>query len=109
MDAKTHELVDKISESLRSLESTRLTRVEITAKNSTLPYKAARYREALMWRITELGRNAQDCFGSESMVSGILLARAAVETSAALWYLREKLFAALQADSVKTLDRKMLG
>jgi hypothetical protein len=54
---------------------------------SKLPYKALLYREALIWRMTELSRDALGSFEKNNFVSAIVLTRAALETTAALRYL----------------------
>jgi hypothetical protein len=54
---------------------------------SKLPFKVLGYREALAWRMAELGRAAIEEFEKDKLAAAIVLTRAAVETSAALWYL----------------------
>ena len=58
---------------------------------SQLPFYALYCRETWMWRVVELGRDAFDCFKKEDFVSAMVLTRAAMETTAALWTLRGKL------------------
>jgi hypothetical protein len=88
---------------LRLLESGRPPRLDGYAISplSKLPFLVLRYRESLLWRIVQLGRSAFENFTNNKLASAILLTRATVETSAALWYLRPKLQNAVQS---KTLD-----
>ena len=71
---------------------------------SKLPYKALLYREALIWRMSELGREALESYQRDKLVSAIALTRAAVETSAALWYLRTKMDAVVKSGVVGDID-----
>jgi HJR/Mrr/RecB family endonuclease len=79
--------------------------VSPTAK---LPFKALSYREALIWRMAELSRTALDSFMSDKLASAILLTRAAIETTAALWYLCAKVDAALTAGAVGDIDAYLM-
>lgn len=77
-------LINEIRESLAMLESNLPRQVDgfVLSQKSKLPWKVLLYREALIWRIVELGRSALESFLSERMVSGVVLTRAAVEASA---------------------------
>ena len=103
-------LTDEVRARLELLESSRPNHVDATAVSTTakLPFKALLYREALIWRMVELGRAAFDSFASEKLVSGIVLTRAAVETSAALWYLCAKVAAAVDSKAVGDIDRYLM-
>jgi len=72
--------------------------------DSKLPFKALIYREALIWRMTELSHGAFENFGKNRFALAILETRAAVETSAALWHLHGKLNAAVKAGAVGDID-----
>jgi hypothetical protein len=72
--------------------------------HSKLPSKVLSYREALIWRMAELSRCAFENLESERLVSAITLTRAAVETSAALWYLWTKLDDSVHAKTVCDID-----
>lgn len=74
------------------------------SRTAKLPFKALVCRETLVWRMTELGSTALESFEKNRLTSAILLTRAAVETSAALWYLCAKLEAALDSEAVGDLD-----
>lgn len=71
---------------------------------SKLPSKVLRYRESLIWRITEVGWAAFQEFEGNKLVAGIILTRAVVETSAALWYLRTKVKEAVESNEVGDVD-----
>lgn len=46
-------------------------------------------REAVIWRLVELGDSACQCYEQERIASGILLTRAVTECAAIVWYLME--------------------
>ena len=48
------------------------------------PYKALAIREALAWRVEELGRGAAQMFQQDDMASAILLSRGVVECAAVM-------------------------
>jgi hypothetical protein len=99
-------LTDEIRGRLELIESNLPNRVAAMAVSPTskLPFKVLLYREALIWRMAELGRAAFQSFERDRLVSAIVLARAAVETSAALWYLCAKVSTALEANAVGDID-----
>jgi hypothetical protein len=70
---------------------------------SQLPFYALYSRETLMWRVIELSCDAFECFLKEKFVSAVVLTRAAMETTAALWTLRGKIEKALKLGSVGDL------
>jgi hypothetical protein len=72
--------------------------------DSKLPAKVLRYRESLIWRIVEVGWAAFHEFEGNRLVSGIVLTRAAVETSAALWFLRTKVDDAIKSNQIGNID-----
>ncbi len=74
---------------------------------SKVPYKVLFYREALVWRMAELGRRAFEDFKREKLASAMVLTRAAVETSAALWYLCAKVSGAIESNSHENIDYLM--
>lgn len=98
--------MDEIRKGLELLESNLPKRVDAMAvsRTSKLPFKALLYREALIWRMVELGRGAFESFGKDRLVSGIVFTRAAVETTAALWYLCEKVATAVESNAVGDID-----
>jgi len=76
----------------------------MVSPDSKLPFKALIYRAALIWRMAELSRGAFENFERDRLALAILETRAAVETSAALWYLHAKLDATLKAGTVGDID-----
>jgi hypothetical protein len=95
LTSEIHGRLDRLEASLPSILDARDLRTR-----SQLPFYALYCREIWMWRVVELGRDAFDCFQKEDFVSAIVLTRAAMETSAALWTLRGKVEKALQLGSV---------
>ena len=96
----------EILELLQSLESTLAKRLDamVVSQTSKLPWKAILYAQTLAWRIAELGRSALDNFEKDRLVAAIILTRACMETSAALWYLCGKLSAAVDTNCVGDID-----
>jgi hypothetical protein len=88
-------LLDRLEVSLES----RLDARDLGTR-SQLPFYVLYCRETWMWRVVELGRDAFDCFQKEDFVSAMVLTRAAMETTAALWVLRGKLEKALKLGTV---------
>jgi hypothetical protein len=103
-------LVNEIRESLAMLESSLPRQIDgfALSQKSKLPWKVLLYREALIWRIVELGRSALESFLSERIVSGVVLTRAAVEASAALWYLSAKVDAVVDSKIVGDVDEYLM-
>jgi len=101
--------VTEIEERLQTFEQNLPRRVDqIALSRSKLPFKALAYREVLIWRVTELGRTAFDNLHADRLVAAILLARAAIETTAALWYLFNKLNVAVKAGCVGDIDHYLM-
>jgi cation transport protein ChaC len=98
--------IDDIRRRLEALESSLPKRLDGYAVSpyTKLPFKVLLYREVLAWRMAELSRNALELLESDRITSAITLVRAAVETSAALWYLWGKLDSAVVAKSVGDID-----
>ena len=106
----TETLLTEVHARLRLLEAARpksLDGFAISSK-SRLPFKALLYREALLWRALQSGKSAFESFRKDELASAILLARATVETSAALWYLRTKLETAIQSRTADTIDEDLM-
>ncbi len=107
---KSAELLEEIRKDVENLESHLPEQVDAmaVARISKLPSKALIYRETLAWRMAELSRDAYEHFVRSNLVSAIVLTRAAVETSAALWYLRSKVTAALHSGTVGDIDEYLM-
>jgi len=98
-------LMKEIRDRIELLESSLPTRVDaMVSPDSKLPFKALLYRAALIWRMAELSRGAFENYERDRLALAILETRAAIETSAALWYLHAKLDATLKAGAVGDID-----
>jgi hypothetical protein len=100
------ELLTEVNARLSLLEANRPESVDgfAISPKSKLPFKVLLYREALLWRTTQLGRCAAECFEKSKMASAILLARATVETCAAVWYLQKKIETTVASGMVGNVD-----
>jgi hypothetical protein len=103
-------LMDEIRGRLELLESNLPGCVDAMTVSplSKLPYKALIYREALIWRMVELGRAAFESFERDRLVAALVLTRAVVETSAALWYLCAKIAAAVGSKTIGDIDDDLM-
>jgi hypothetical protein len=99
-------LMDEICRRLESFESNLPKHLDAFAlsPDSKLPAKVLRYRESLIWRCAEVGRAAFHEFEGNKLIAGIVLTRAVVETSAALWYLRSKVDDAIKSNQIGDID-----
>jgi hypothetical protein len=99
-------LMDEISDSITLLDSMAPRQVDgyALSPKSKLPWKVLLYRGALAWRMAELGRSAFESLASSKLVSGIVLTRAAVEVSVALWFLCAKITAVVDSQRVGDAD-----
>jgi cation transport protein ChaC len=99
-------LVDEIRGRLELLESNLPQRVDgfAVSPHTKLPFKVLLYREVLTWRMAELSRSAFENLEKNKLGSAITLTRAAIETSAALWYLWTKLDGCVKARTVGDID-----
>lgn len=99
-------LMDEIRGRLELFESNLPKHLDAFAlsPDSKLPAKVLRYRESLIWRIAEVGRAAFHEIEKKRLVSGIVLTRAVVETSAALWYLHSKVDDAIKSNDIGDID-----
>jgi hypothetical protein len=74
---------------------------------SKLPFKVMLLAGALAWRIDELGRAAFKSFDEQMHVAGILLTRAAMETTATLHELH-RLVTGYQGGEIDSLDDRLM-
>ena len=108
-------VMSKIRERLESLESqlSKSLDARTVSRNAKLPWKAMIIREVLSWRMAELSGSAFENFERDRLATAIVLTRAAMETSAVLWYLSGKVAAAVDAKAVGDIDgylmRLMMG
>ena len=106
MEESLASLMNEVRGRLELLESSLPNRVDAMAVSpiSKVPSKVLWCREALIWRMAELGRAAFDNFGKDKLAAAVVLTRAAVETSAALWYLCAKIAASVESGEVGDID-----
>ena len=99
-------LITEIGESLVLLKSRLPRQVDgfALSQKSKLPWKVLLYRESLIWRMVELGGCAFESLANDKLVSGIVVTRAAVEVSAALWFLCAKVEAVVDSKAVGDVD-----
>jgi len=62
----------------------------------------------LCWRMAQLSRSAFECFEKRKLAAAILLARAAMETSAALWYLRKVMESSIETQTIGEADQRLM-
>ncbi|HEX7285673.1 MAG TPA: gamma-glutamylcyclotransferase [Candidatus Angelobacter sp.] len=98
--------MSEIRDRLKLLESALPRRMDgyALSPDSKLPMKALVYREVLIWRMVELSRSALENLENENLSSAVTLIRAALETTAGLWYLRTKLHTAVTTKSKDGVD-----
>jgi hypothetical protein len=108
-DLSFERFVTEIEKHVQILERSLPRRIDPVAlsSRSTLPFKALAYREVLIWRVTELGRTAFENLHADRLTAAIVLTRAAIETTAALWYLFNKMSDAIKAGSVGDIDHDL--
>jgi hypothetical protein len=92
----------------------RLARIEVLRVNeidgielsphTKRPFKAAIYKEALIWRMAELGRDAMAAFSDRRYASAMLLTRAAIETVSAFWYFLKTLRLAIDTGNLEEAE-----
>jgi hypothetical protein len=98
-------MLAEIRRRLTTLESSLSKQIDpIGISRTKLPFKVLNYREALIWRVAELARAALQSYEAQQYAAAIVLTRAAVETNAALWYLDQKVSAALKQKKLGDLD-----
>ena len=110
MEENPESLLIEIQDRLKRLETNLPRRVDgfATSPVSKLPSKVLVCRATLMWRMAELARCAIGHFGRSELASAILLTRAAIETSATVWYLHKKLSASVESGTVGDIDEYLM-
>jgi len=106
----TERLSEEVRQNLDLLRKDLPRRIDILAisRRSKIPWKSLEYRESLIWRFADLGPGAYDEFCKERMVSAITLTRAAAETLAAMWCLRNQIQIALDSRAVGDLHEHVM-
>jgi hypothetical protein len=105
--AKMRQEIDVSITWLQANRPTSIAGMEISAE-SKLPFKVLICRGAFAWRISELADGARENLNSGRLVTAVLLARAACETCAAVWYLRDRVRRAVQDRSVDAIDAQLM-
>jgi hypothetical protein len=80
----------------------------VAMSKSKIPFKADAYRKTLIWRATQLGHCALENFRREWVAAAVLLTRATVETTAALWYVRKKVSAVIESNDLGEIDADLM-
>ncbi|MBI3015827.1 MAG: hypothetical protein HYY65_12415 [Candidatus Tectomicrobia bacterium] len=81
--------------------------VSISLK-AKIPFKALEYREALIWRASELASTACRLLEEGELAAGTLLVRGLMETSAALWFLNRKIKDVVDGHRVGSIDEDLM-
>jgi hypothetical protein len=102
--------IHEIAETLAVLESNLPRQIDgfALSHKSKMPWKVLLYREALIWRMVELSKRAFESFTSDQLVCGIVLTRAVLEVSAALWFLCAKVEAVVDSKVVGDVDEYLM-
>jgi len=106
----SEELLAEVNAQLSLIEANRPKSVDgfAISPKSKVPFKALWYREALLWRTTQLGRTAAECFEKDKLASAILLTRATVETCASVWYLQKKIETTIASGTAGNVDEDLM-
>ncbi len=101
------DLLEETQASLNSIQNQLPARVsaEEVQRVAKVPFRMLMCRGVLGWRTSELIRGALAAVETENIAAAAVLARAAVETVAALWYLRRHVERALESRSVSELNQ----
>jgi hypothetical protein len=99
-------LLSEIRQQVELFESSLPTRLDAMTVSpiSKLPFKVLLCRETLIWRMTELSRDALESFEKNNLVSAIVLTRAATETSTALHFLCAKVETVVESGVIGDID-----
>jgi hypothetical protein len=102
--------IHEIAETLAVLESNPPRKIDgfALSHKSKMPWKVLLYREAHIWRMVELSKRAFESFTSDQLVCGIVLTRAVLEVSAALWFLCAKVEAVVDSKVVGDVDEYLM-
>jgi hypothetical protein len=102
--------IHEIAETLAVLESNLPQQIDgfALSHKSKMPWKVLLYREALIWRMVELRKRAFESFTSDQLVCGIVVTRAVLEVSAALWFLCAKVEAVVDSKVVGDVDEYLM-
>lgn len=112
------EIVDRLRhattvvERLKALRPTRIDPASFSTR-AKIPYKVTDLIGGLTYRVVELSEAALNAFSVSYPAAAIVLTRAALETTAALWYIARKIEAVIAEGEIGDLDdvlmRMLLG
>jgi hypothetical protein len=104
-EAKCQAELETVRVRIEALEKSLPTELDpLALSRAKIPFKALSCREALIWRFTELARDAHEGFAARRLCSAILLTRACVETTAAMWYLLRRIERCLKEEALGDFD-----
>lgn len=115
MSDKSDSLIAEINERIQQITDNLPPCVDAAAVSTSAktPFKFICFREALLWRTEDLARNALERFRAGELLSGLVLTRCVSESAAAMWYIMEKIKAAIHQQATADLDntamRMLLG
>jgi hypothetical protein len=118
MTTDSNKLLHEISRRCKQIESALVSCIceDAVSSQTRLPYNTLVYREVSARRFLELCRNAISNYENDNFVTAVVLTRAALETTAALWYLKIKIETVLKTGTLADindirdcLNRLMLG
>jgi hypothetical protein len=98
----TAEVVDRLAR-IERLRVGEIDGIELSPQTKR-PFKGFIYKEALTWRMAELGRDAFTAFHDRRYSSAMLLTRAAIETAAAFWYFHKALRSAIDTGNLEDAE-----
>ena len=103
-------LFEDVRDALATVEANLPTIVDgfVLSDKTKRPFKAIWFRESACWRIAQLSRSSLECFEKRKLASAVLLARACMETSASLWYLRQILERSIEAQTIGDADERIM-
>jgi hypothetical protein len=118
MITDSNEILNEISRRCDQIESSLVSCIhqDSVSSQTRIPYHTLVYREVSARRFLELSRNAISNYESDNFVTAVVLTRAALETTAALWYLKIKIETVVKTGTLADindindcLNRLMLG
>lgn len=100
----------QIESTLAALAALRPSRVDPAhySTKATIPSKVAALRAGLLYRLVELAGVSLQCLKSGHLAAAIILARAALEATAALWFATRKVVRALETNRIEELDDDLM-
>ena len=104
MDINTID-ISSVQMHLDKIKSKFKTYIDITLSETKVPFKVSVFKTSTSWRISELVDCAIEKYKNNQNISSAILTRAAMESTAALWYLRQNIVEALERKNIEKFDR----